>query len=380
MKKKLIFLTEALWVGGIETALISLLRALDPEQYDVTLLTLREEADLAHRLPESVRFRQLTRQHPAYRHLRLYQLTEMPTRPSRRHRAVSWLMPGLRWLELGLFAGFLRQQLAGERFDGAVIYSDGAAFAASALQAKTHLLVYHHGSMRRTCRDGAAWRRCRHIVAVSCYQAAALKTFRPRYAHKIAAIPNLLDGVWVQQAAGAFSPGFAPGKFHIVTCARLHRDKGVDLAVDACARLGHLKDLHWWVLGGGPEEGTLRSRIRALGLEERMTLLGMQENPCPYLAACDLYVQPSRVEGCPMSIMEALALGKPVLSTDNPGARERLGDGKYGLLCEGTPAGIARGIDAFYRERPGFPMWDWENEGRAALAQLESLLWKEGTP
>ena len=185
-------------------------------------------------------------------------------------------MPGLRWLELGLFAGFLRRQLAGERFDGAVIYSDGAAFAASALQAKTHLLVYHHGSMRRTCRDGAAWRRCRHIVAVSCYQAAALKAFRPRYAHKIAAIPNLLDGVWVQQAAGAFSPGFAPGKFHIVTCARLHRDKGVDLAVDACARLGHLKDLHWWVLGGGPEEGTLRSRIRALGLEERMNFFPNQ--------------------------------------------------------------------------------------------------------
>lgn len=374
MKKKLIFLTEALWVGGIETALLHLLRALDEARYDITILTLRPENDLAHRLPNHCRLLTLSREHPGYRFLRLHQLTEPPTRPSRRHKLLSWLVAGVKWLEHSLYIRFLRQELAGERFDTAIIYSDAAAFAVNAVQAEKYLLFYHHGAMRRAYRDAGAWKKCAKIIAVSQHQAAALAAFRPWFAEKITAIPNLTDGAAVKQAASAFSAGFDPEVFHIVTCARLHRDKGIDRAVEAAARLKIPQNWHWWILGGGPEEGTLRKQIRELGLEDRMTLLGMQENPYPYMAACDLYLQPSRVEGCPMSIMEALTLGKPVLSTDNPGARERLGDETYGLLREATPEGIAAGIEQFYQERPRFPAWDWEAHNRAALGQLEEAI------
>ena len=377
MKRKLMVLTEALWVGGIETALLHLLRALDETRYDITILTLRPENDLAHRLPNHCRLLTLTRENPHYRFLGLYQLTEQPTHPSRRHMVLSWLVPGLKWVEHSLFVRFLRRELAGERFDTAILYSDAAAFAVNAVQAEKYLLFYHHGAIRRAYRDAAAWKTCEKIIAVSQYQAAALAAFRPRHAEKITAIANLTDGAAVKQAATAFSAGFEPDAFHIVTCARLHRDKGIDLAVEAAARLKIPENWHWWILGGGPEGDALGQKIRELGLENRMTLLGMQENPYPYLAACDLYVQPSRVEGCPMSIMEALILGKPVLSTDNPGARERLGEGTYGLLREATPEGIAVGIEQFYQERLSFPEWDWKAHDRAALRQLEALLWEE---
>ena len=52
MKKKLIFVAQALWIGGIESALVNLLNRLDYEQYDVTCLILRDYQDMADRMPK----------------------------------------------------------------------------------------------------------------------------------------------------------------------------------------------------------------------------------------------------------------------------------------------------------------------------------------
>ena len=63
MKHKLIFITEALWVGGIESALCNLLNRLDYDRYDVTCLILRDCRDLAGRLPPQCRLLVADRQH-----------------------------------------------------------------------------------------------------------------------------------------------------------------------------------------------------------------------------------------------------------------------------------------------------------------------------
>lgn len=374
MKKKLIFIAEALWIGGIETALTNLLRALDYEKYDVTCLILRNETQLAPRLPKQCRLLVTDRGQAGYRFRWLHHLTEAPENPSRLHRAMLWLVPGLRWAENRLYIRYVRRQLRGQRFETAVIYSDAAAqTAVRAVRADKFLLYYHHGAMRKACHDEIAYRKSEKIIAVSHHQEAALRRFRPRYAHKMTAIHNLADIDGVLRSAQAFQPDFDPTQFHIVTCGRLHPDKGMDLAVEACAQLvPEHKNIHWWIIGGGPEEAALRRKIAELRLEKHMTLLGMQENPCPYIAAADLYVQPSRVEGYPMSILEARILGKSVLSTDNPGAREILREN--GMLCEISPQGIAEGVKYYLREKPQSPQLDIAAENRAAMEKLETLL------
>lgn len=372
MKKKLIFLTRALWIGGIETALVNLLRALDPEEYEITCLILRKEAQLAHRLPENCRLMVADRADAGWLWLR--NLAEEPAMPSRLHRMFSWLMPLVCWGDDRVFLWYLRRKLAGEIYDTAVIYSDGAALGAQAVKAKRMLLFYHHGALRKMPHDGFVYRKAEKIIAVSRHQAEELSLFRPKYAEKIISIPNLTDGAWVRQQADACTPDFAPGKFHIVTCGRLHRDKGMDLTVEACALLAGKCDLHWWIIGDGPEEENLRRRIAEHNLEENITLLGQQENPYPYMAACDLYVQPSRVEGCPMSILEARILGKPVLSTDNPGGREVLDGGKFGILCEISAAGIAAGVEAYLRCCPVFPEFDETRKNEKILERLGEIL------
>ena len=373
MKHKWIFILPALWVGGIEQALVTLLRALEGEG-ELTCLILTDHRELAHRLPESCRLIRVDRE--SYPFARLHQLTETPSAPSRIHRLFAWTLPGLRWMEGRLFARQVRRTLAGEVFDRAVIYSDAVAeIALRSVPAKAFFLVYHQGLPRKISGDRLAWKRCREIIAVSEPLAESLRRFRPKYAGKIRAIPNLTDRSWITDRSLEFDPGFSPEKFHIVSVGRLHRDKGMDLAVDAAKLLKERKiPIHWWIVGGGPEEKTLEDQIRKLGLSDTVTLTGMRENPYPYMARADLYVQPSRQEGYGLTIAEAMALGKPVLATDTAGARAQLPED---CLCQISAQEIARAAQDRLLRKPEMPARDWESETEARLGQWKALLKQE---
>ena len=83
MKKKILFISEALWIGGIETALVNLLNRLDYDRYDVTCLILRDSQEMAPRITTKCRLLVADRQHTvsfpeAYAHRRMYNLMEEP--------------------------------------------------------------------------------------------------------------------------------------------------------------------------------------------------------------------------------------------------------------------------------------------------------------
>lgn len=386
MKRKLLFVTEALWIGGIETALINLLNRLDYEKYEVTCLVLRGRLDLADRITPKCRLVSADRDRAIsfpkeYPFCRLYHLTRDCPRPSRRHRATLWAVPGLKWAENRLYIRYIRENLKDEGFDTCVIYSDRAAeTAVRAVRAKRFLLFYHNAAVEKAYHDEIAYRKARKIIAVSEKMAAQLKAFRPKYAGKIVAVHNLVDVTGVgRHGKGA---AFPANGFHLVTCGRLAPQKGIDWAIRALALLRDrgYENLHWWVLGGGPEEQALKQQIEAAGIGARFHLLGMQENPYPYMAAADLYVQPSRAENYSVAVLEAMALGLPILATV-PAACEQIRSGETGLLCEADPEAIADGIEYLYthpEERKGYSLalarWDPEEENRKIMDSLQRLL------
>src|SRR5690606_690821 len=99
----------------------------------------------------------------------------------------------------------------------------------------------------------------------------------------------------------------------LVSVGRLNVQKGFDWAVEALKILVDRGfDLYWHVLGEGEERGRLESKIKELGLESRFILAGIKENPYPYVARADIYVQPSRFEGKSIAIDEAKILAKPI--------------------------------------------------------------------
>ena len=358
MKKKLIFITEALWIGGIEAALVNLLNQLDYTRYDVTCLILRDCQDLASRITAPCRLIVSDRQHPvsfstAYPHSRMYNLMEEPQNPTKLRRLI-WRMLRLclRAPEARRYAAYVKEQLGDVRFNTAIIYSDRVAeIAVRAVPADRFLMFYHHGAMRREYHDEYGYRRAERIIAVSEALAEKLRAFRPRYGEKIIAIHNLIDIAGVREKSlETPSICFPKDCFNLVSCGRLSPAKGMDLAVHACARLvqrGHTR-IHWWIVGGGPEERALRELIREKGLEDYVTLLGMQSNPYPYIRQADLYVQPSRFEAFGLTLLEAMVLGKPVLSTETDGGREIIHSGLTGKLCPPDSASIAAAIQGLY--------------------------------
>ena len=200
MKKKLIFITEALWIGGIETALVNLLNRLDYDRYEVTCLILRDSQELAGRITPQCRLIVSDRQHPvsfpeAYAHKRMYNLMEEPQYATMLRRLI-WrlLCLALRGPEARCYAAYVKRQLSGEHFDTAIIYSDRAAeTAVRAISADKFLMFYHHGAMRREYHDELGYRRAEKVIAVSEALAEKLKVYRPRYAGKITAVNNLID-------------------------------------------------------------------------------------------------------------------------------------------------------------------------------------------
>ena len=360
MKKKIIFVTEALWIGGIETALTNLLNRLDYEQYEVTCLILRNVRTMAHRLPEQVRLLVADRQDAVsfpqpYRYSRLYHLTEESANPSALHRAMMWAVPAIRWLENLLYIRYVRRNLGEERFDTCVIYSDRTAeVAARGIRADRYLMFYHHGAMRREYHDEIGYRKAEKIITVSAVVAQKLRDYRPRYAHKVMAIHNLTDVDEIRRKAGEpVAEAFAADQFHIVSCGRVSPEKGMDLAVEACARLVEMgyDHIHWWIVGGGPAEEEVREKIRQLHMEPYVTMLGMKNNPYPYINRADLYVQPSRYEAFGLTIVEALVLGKPIIATDTDGALELRDTYLFGQLILTDKESIAQRVYEFM-ERP----------------------------
>ena len=390
MKKKIIFVTKALWIGGIETALVNLLNHFDYQKYDVTLLVLHAELNLLEQINPNCRILITDREKTytfseKYQFSRLYHLTEEAENPSCLHKMLMWTTPVIKWIENRLYIRYIRRCLNEEHFDTCVIYSDVAAETAiRAVAADRYLMYYHHGAMRHVYHDGIAYRRCEKIIAVSENQANELKRFVPSAADKVLVIHNLTDVEGIRQKAEQpIQEVFDPRRFHIVTVGRVSHEKGMDIAVQACAKLVEegLNNICWWIVGDGPAMDDIKRVVAELHMEPYMRLVGMKDNPYPYIRQADLYVQPSRVEAFGLTITEAMILGKPVVATKTQGAREILTNQSQGWLCEINPTALAQKIkqlifDTKYAEHLEKKQMEriYMYNNREAMKRLEALL------
>ena len=358
MKKKILFTVEALWIGGIETALINLLNRMDYEKYDVTCLVLRGSLELKDRVHPKCHLLVADREKPftfsnPYRYSRLYHLTEESENPSRLHRAMMWAVPAIKWLENHLYIRYIQEQMKGEHFDTCVIYSDRTAeTAVRAIDADRYLMFYHHGAMRREYHEEIGYKKAAKIITVSEKTLDMLKSFRPAHADKIMVIHNIVDIENVLDKSRAFPAQLPSDTFNLVSCGRLTEAKGLDWAIRAMQSLLHngRTDVHWWIVGGGPDEQKLKALAEEADVCSNFHFLGMQSNPYPYIAAADLYVQPSRFENYSVVILEAMVLQKPILATI-PAAQYQIQSGVNGLLCEPDADSIAKSIEHLYHHR-----------------------------
>ncbi len=130
----------------------------------------------------------------------------------------------------------------------------------------------------------------------------------------------------------------------------LHPNKNWSQAITATAHLPHT--VHLAIIGSGEEYDSLKHHAAALGIEDRVHLLGYIGDAATYVKAFDIFILPSKKEGLPYVILEAGLAGLPVVATDLPGNRDIIESGVHGFLIEPNHRILATSIEMLIRD-PG---------------------------
>ena len=196
-----------------------------------------------------------------------------------------------------------------------------------------------------------AFRDFDRVIAVSeSVKQMLVKTY-PQNEEQIEAVANYVDAKNVIDRAAASALPPADDRVRLCSCGRLEKEKGFDLALEAASLLkAQGFEFIWYFVGDGSERPKLTAMRDEAGLDKDIVFAGFRSNPYPYIGGCDIYVQPSYEEAQPLTVMEALILGRAVVSTETVGGRTLLEDGNKGVVTPITAEGLAEGIASLLRD------------------------------
>ncbi|MDR1928039.1 MAG: glycosyltransferase [Oscillospiraceae bacterium] len=360
-KPRLLFILPNLQSGGAEKSLVTLLEVLGEKHgagrdFGVDLFLFEAEGLFLRQLPPWVRILTAGKAFSTFngsgrRALCTFLLRGQPRRALARLRfAKAWRLPENQrvvkcWKALRPALPRLHTS-----YDAAIGYLEGYSnyYCADCVKAKRKLIYYHTDCRRMELyhpQDQRCFVHVDAIVSVSESCCGGLRDCYPQFSEKIHCIENMLSpGLLHKLSRKEAPPWIADAHPVVLTIGRLAQEKGIDLAVKACALLKKSgAKLRWFVIGGG-NEAPLRALIRQEGLEGTFFLLGECANPYPALTACDSYVQPSRHEGKCIALEEAKALQRAIVCTNFGTVADQISHENTGLIAEIDPESIAKAL------------------------------------
>ena len=311
MKKKLLFFAYTLDMGGAEKVMLDFITVLQ-ERYDVDIALLKAQGDFLSSVPEGVDLISMRKGFFSYLLFRYI--------PFFRKRTIRKIAA---CKDYAAAVGFLEGRSATWVAD---IRKNIRRIAWVHINAS----LYDIGISDREVRD--SYGKMDTVVFVS---EDARKQFDARYGvslQETRILYNLIDEKTIRQKAQAKVP--ANSCFTFINVGRMSVQKRQDRLIEVASLLkqdGFSFKIQ--IAGGGPEEAHLRQLIGERNVSDVVELLGVQQNPYPYVRQADCFVLSSDYEGYSLAVKEALLLGTPVVSTDVTGTREMLHDGQYGVIC-----------------------------------------------
>jgi glycosyltransferase involved in cell wall biosynthesis len=196
----------------------------------------------------------------------------------------------------------------------------------------THQLFLDVAGRRAWLASRLVWRSVDRHIAVSESVSRSLREKMHVDARTITVVPNgvPLDAATDGSVAGRNTPPM------VVTTAQLRAHKGHEYLLRAAQEL---PDVRFLLAGEGPEREPLQALARSLGVDDRVEFLGFRPDVRELVRQCDLFVLPSLDEGLPLSVLEAMMAGKPVVATRAGGTDEAVLDGVTGIVVEPRDVG-----------------------------------------
>lgn len=190
------------------------------------------------------------------------------------------------------------------------------------------------------------WANNDFIVSISEAVTEQFLRVFPQFKDKIIEIRNILCPEFVRHQAELSDEmsEYMPEGISICSVGRISYVKNFD-CIPFVAKLLKERGLkfHWYIVGPGNHDNIDKVSI-ANGVDDVVHFVGAKSNPYPWIKSCDLYMQPSRVEGNSVTVREAQILGKPVIVTNYPTARSQIQNGIDGIICSMDNESIADAI------------------------------------
>lgn len=367
MKKRILFFSHGMELGGAERALLGLLEHMDYARYQVDLFLMHREGELLEFVPREVNVLEELPQYaslavPMSRVIRQRQFAVAAGRvvgkvlARRRVRQLS--LPGDNGVALEYSHKYtlpMMPSVGQGEYDLAVSFLTPHYFVANRVKAKKKI-AWIHTDYSVVAVDSASevkmWMQYDHVISISEAVTAAFCKVFPELADRIITIENMLPRESVLRQADELIEDLpADGYIRILSIGRFCTAKNFDNVPEICRLIRETGlNVKWYLIGYGGDEALIRQKIAQAGMQEHVIILGKRSNPYPYIKACDLYVQPSRYEGNCVCVREAQMLSKPVVITKYATSASQLEDGVDGVVVPMDNEGCAAGIAALLRD------------------------------
>lgn len=351
-------------VGGVERSLISMLNNFDYDNYNVDLMLYSHTGDFIELLPDKPN---LLKEDKAYKTFRmsikdvfksgkigigLARLIAKIKANSKSESESGYIQMQYMWKYA---LPFLPN--SNKEYDVAISYLWPHYYIAEKVKAKIKIAWIHtdYSNIYTNVElDLEVWNKFDYIMAVSKECKNAFLKKYPSLINKVNIMENITSPEFIKNMSKEKIEDdiLKDNSFKLLSVARLSYAKGIDNAVRALKILQDrgVKNIKWYVIGYGGDEGVIKELIKENNLENNFILLGKKINPYPYMKAADIYVQPSRYEGKAVTVSESRILGKPTLITNYSTAKSQLKENIDGIICDLSIDGIADGIEKLYND------------------------------
>ena len=386
-KKKLLIVAHHLTIGGVQKSLISALKVIDYEKFDVTLYLRKNRTDLLPFIDERVNVIINDDKHHYYRMpyaVFLQLLIAIFGLLGKKEKAKEFNQKLSDAIVKYAMDYEKKRFFNSEKYDIAIAYVHGypALFVAECVNADKKFVIFHTSvDELHNVHEEIINKFCK-IVAIHNEQKELIKQWYPQIADRITVVENYCDKALIEEQSKEFSVEKPENKFVLCSCGRFSAVKGFDLAVEVAKILkGKNSSFLWYFVGDGPERVKLEKLIEEYNLQNEIIITGMQKNPYPYIASCDIYIQPSYEESLGLTILEAHRLCKPVIATKTMGGFKTIQDGCNGLLCDINARSIANVVEKLIKDKTLYNKTkqnlanvDYNGELRRYEEQLSELL------
>ena len=371
---KIMFFNHSFFGGGVEKALLDVVKNIDTNKHDITIFVRSKEGDLRQQYlaieGENIHIRQ----------------------------CFDYLKPGksifgkilnvsLIWVAEKCICRFpkIYYMIAiRDKFDIEVAYmhNEATAIIASSTNRKSKKIAWVHTDLRQIKtwkyyfgsrrKQKKYYKKFDKIICVSKHVRNCFEELLGAYKN-IEVIFNPVDSYRITELSKE-ETRIIKKKKTICAVGRLSYEKNFDMLIHSHLRLLQSGvDHELWIVGEGPERANLEKLIKALGVENTVTLFGFCQNPYSFIAKADIMVMSSIYEGLPVTALETVILHKPMVSCCSVVA-EVFGDYGCGIITERNEQALAEGMKKLMTNNKFYENCISETVKRSKELSLESVI------